>query len=74
MKLSLYPNPAKDLVSLQTTGNAVVSFYNIAGVLVKSSTVTATKQSINIEDFLPGAYIAKAHTGGVLMSCVLIKK
>lgn len=72
--LQLYPNPAKDIVCLQTSGDAVVNFFNIAGVLVKSSKVTVLEPSINIADLLPGTYVVKANVSGVLKSNVFIKK
>ncbi len=61
--ISLYPNPASDIVSLNIniTNNAglILNIYNVNGILVKSELLKKTQQQINIEDLSNGIYMVE---------------
>jgi|GEM_PF-2649362 len=71
--LKLYPNPANDIIYFQHDADATVYFYNIAGVLVKTSILSATANSVNIASLPAGSYIVKATALGQVKSALLVK-
>lgn len=59
-KLSIYPNPAKDFVVLQSARSiSEVKIYNVAGALVKSISNIASDNKVNVSDLSVGVYIVK---------------
>nr|WP_256333697.1 T9SS type A sorting domain-containing protein [Epilithonimonas sp. FP105] len=59
-KLSVYPNPAKDFVVLQSARSiSEVKIYNVAGALVKSISNIASDNKVNVSDLSVGVYIVK---------------
>lgn len=60
-KFTLYPNPAKDYVSLNidtsSDKNLEINIYNILGGKVKSEMLKENYQKINVEDLSNGIYI-----------------
>lgn len=70
-KLSLYPNPAKDFVVLQSSKAVTeVKIYNTAGSLIKTISKVSDNK-INISDLAAGVYVVKTN---VSESIKLIKK
>ena len=64
--LSVYPNPANEMVSIFTESapaNSKVLIYNTVGDLVAETIVTANKTTINTSDFSSGVYIVKLVSG-----------
>ena len=58
-KLSVYPNPAKDFVVLQSARSiSEVKIYNVTGALVKSIKNVADNK-VNVADLQAGVYIVK---------------
>ena len=72
--IAVYPNPAKDLVSLTLPNNTEVSevvVYNVTGQEVLRTNQT---QNINVSDFANGAYFLKATTtSGATLTKKIIK-
>lgn len=58
--LSLYPNPAKELVSVNVTLGSKVSLYNISGVLIKSKTAYESTVSFNLNGLENGIYFIES--------------
>lgn len=57
--VSIYPNPAKDslTISLKSIDNASVTVYNILGVAVLDTTITSTSNTLNMETLSSGVYL-----------------
>ena len=68
----VYPNPAKDILHVQTTGNATVSLANQSGKILLTKTVNG-KGEINVSQLPAGLYYLKNATTGELQK-VVIKK
>jgi photosystem II stability/assembly factor-like uncharacterized protein len=59
--LTIFPNPVKDLMTLQATTNInEIKLYNITGQLVLAQTVNANKIAINTSSLNAGIYSLKA--------------
>ena len=65
-ELSLYPNPASDIVTLNidNTNNSelTLNIYNVIGTLVKSEMLKQNNRQINIGDLNNGIYIVEIKT------------
>jgi hypothetical protein len=59
--LNLYPNPAKDLLTIELEGianlDAQVQIYNALGQLVKTAQMQSTQQSLDLFALVSGTYI-----------------
>ncbi len=56
-KFNIYPNPAKDQCTIETTAkNALLLIYSISGKLLLHTTLNATKNNIDLNMFQPGMY------------------
>lgn len=63
-QLSIYPNPASDVINLKTTaaetGNGVLNIYDAAGKLVKkqpfNKNMAVYQQSLSVGNLTPGVY------------------
>jgi hypothetical protein len=65
-KIKIYPNPAKDNLIIELIRNIdlrnnTISFYNIAGQLIKQLSTKQTKTEIDIHDFPAGVYVVKVN-------------
>ncbi|WP_304344623.1 T9SS type A sorting domain-containing protein [Chryseobacterium koreense] len=71
-KVSVYPNPATDVINIKSDNKiASVSIFDASGRIVKTTTLTA----INIEDFAKGSYIVNIkYVDGTTESTKVIKK
>ena len=56
--LSIYPNPAQNIVKLSAIGsqNSVVKVYNCLGMLVEEIEMSSKEIEINVSDYNPGVY------------------
>ena len=64
-KLSVYPNPAKDMITISNDVNAVVSIIEITdlnGRIVKTKSLDATQGQISTSDLATGVYMMKIVT------------
>ncbi|MBN8702238.1 MAG: T9SS type A sorting domain-containing protein [Bacteroidetes bacterium] len=61
MNVSIYPNPATDVLTLKTTltGNAVITIYNYNGVAVKTVQATEQETKLNISELPAGIYFVE---------------
>ncbi|MBN2669339.1 MAG: T9SS type A sorting domain-containing protein [Bacteroidales bacterium] len=58
-QISIYPNPASDLLNINTDLNSEISIYSIAGQLVYRTKTVNTSTVINLDAFNSGNYIIK---------------
>ncbi|WP_084466323.1 GEVED domain-containing protein [Kaistella palustris] len=72
-KMMLYPNPVKDILHINSDGQAVteVSFWSVDGKLVKS--VKAEAKNIDVDTLPKGVYIVKVKTAETEQSFKVIK-
>jgi hypothetical protein len=60
-KISMYPNPAQDYVTLLTSGKGNADIFDITGKLVLSVPLFASAQSIDISGLSKGIYVVKVN-------------
>lgn len=73
--ISVYPNPASDVVNIAGTDRAKVTFADINGRTVKSLTINANQASISISDLASGLYMMTIETAdGASTTKKLLKK
>jgi hypothetical protein len=71
----VYPNPAKDVISIKNTNNATVYIYNILGKMVRKIDSTSDLLQVNVSDFSNGMYFIKIQNGNnVETKKILINK
>lgn len=75
-KISLYPNPAVDMVSIASSKENIqaVEIYDVSGKMVQSFKDSGKSVSINVSALPSGMYIAKVLTDEGWFSKKLIKK
>jgi hypothetical protein len=61
--IKIYPNPADDILFLETPVNSKVQIYDLIGQVVFDGTFTESKNQIKLGDFLPGIYLLKVFSG-----------
>ncbi|MCT4640037.1 MAG: leucine-rich repeat protein, partial [Bacteroidales bacterium] len=72
---SLYPNPAKDIITLKSNSTiSRVTIISISGAVVKVNTDECNEAHINISDIKPGIYILRAQTKDGLIIKRFIKQ
>jgi hypothetical protein len=59
--LEIYPNPANDKLTIETTQKSEIEILNIQGQLIKSITSNG-KTTIDISELAPGMYFVKVKT------------
>ena len=69
-EISIYPNPASDVVTVTNEGVKSVSVYSIAGTLVASS----QSNTVNVAALANGIYLVKANTEAGVITGQIIKK
>ena len=62
--ISVYPNPAKDVVRLSTDNGqqTTVRIYNILGMLIEEIEINSNETEINVSDYNPGIYFFNIQT------------
>jgi len=60
-KISMYPNPAQDHVTMLTSGKGTADIYDITGKLVSSVTLFSSIQTIDISKLSKGVYVVKVN-------------
>lgn len=76
-KFAVYPNPAKEVITVFNTLNAVVSsieMTDLNGRIVKKQTVNATEVQVSINDLATGTYIIKIATDQGTVTKKVIKE
>lgn len=75
MKLSLYPNPAGNKVTIQhdNRGLTSVNIYDLSGKLVMSKSSIEQAETIDVSSLKPGFYMIRVESGEVSKSMKFIK-
>ncbi len=69
-QISIYPNPATDVITVTNEGVKSVAVYSIAGSLVASS----ESNVVNVANLVNGIYVVKANTEAGVITGQIIKK
>ncbi|MDD2622542.1 MAG: T9SS type A sorting domain-containing protein [Bacteroidales bacterium] len=60
---NIYPNPAKDILTVDNVNNADIYIYNTIGQMVKKVTNVVGNKEINVSDLNNGMYIVRIQKG-----------
>ena len=60
--INIFPNPATENLTIETTEKATIEILNIAGQIIKTINTTDKQTIINVENLSSGVYIIKAKT------------
>ncbi len=69
-EISIYPNPATDVITVTNEGVNSVAVYSVAGSLVASS----KSNVVNVANLVKGIYVVKANTEAGVITGQIIKK
>ncbi len=69
-EISIYPNPATDVITVTNEGVNSVAVYSVAGSLVASS----ESNIVNVANLVKGIYVVKANTEAGVITGQIIKK
>lgn len=70
----MFPNPANgNRIYFSVTENATINIHNVLGKLIKKTTVSKNKNSIDISDLSKGIYLIKIISGKQFITKKLIK-
>lgn len=69
-EVSIYPNPATDVITVTNEGVESVAVYSLAGSLVASS----ESNVVNVANLVNGIYVVKANTEAGVVTGQIIKK
>lgn len=60
-QISMYPNPAKNLLTVENTSSEAISIeiYDLRGAKLKTETIQSGKSQLSVSDLNSGAYIVK---------------
>lgn len=75
--ISLYPNPASDVLNISNKSGDDISsivIFSVNGALVKEIRQLNGASSISVSDLQSGVYFVKLTTGNQVVNCKLIKK
>ncbi|MAX78768.1 MAG: hypothetical protein CL843_01155 [Crocinitomicaceae bacterium] len=70
--MQLYPNPAKDMVTVELTEKSQVSIYNVQGQLQFRKTLPAGANTLPLDQLSSGIYIVKADDLGLSLRVAVI--
>ncbi|WP_282039134.1 T9SS type A sorting domain-containing protein [Saccharicrinis aurantiacus] len=57
LNVRVYPNPVRDLLSIESDQEVSVKMYNLHGQLLKATSTTSTRHRINVSDLKQGMYL-----------------
>ncbi len=60
--ISIYPNPANDIVTVANAENAEITIVNMLGQRVISQTANSDRETINVSDLTDGTYIIRVES------------
>jgi hypothetical protein len=69
---TVYPNPAKDVLHIQTNASATFSLTDQSGKIICTKTIT-DKGEIDVTNFPPGLYYLKNNATGATQKVVIMK-
>ncbi len=61
-EISIYPNPANDIVTVANAENAEITIVNMLGQRVISQTANSDRETINVSDLTDGTYIIRVES------------
>ena len=64
-KLKMYPNPAKDKLTIEGSEGAVITIYNMLGSLVYSTNLKSNQETIDLSGLSNALYMVKIFHNGV---------
>jgi hypothetical protein len=67
-EISIYPNPANDVVNIANAENAKISIVNMLGQRVISQTANSDRETINVSDLSNGTYIIRIEDGNEVIT------
>ncbi|MGC9330476.1 MAG: choice-of-anchor J domain-containing protein [Bacteroidales bacterium] len=67
-EISIYPNPANNVVTVANAENADISIVNMLGQKVVSQTATSSRETVNISDLSNGTYIIRIEDGNEVIT------
>ena len=71
----VYPNPAQDIIKMNTTAAASVSIYTLTGAMMMTvNSLSAGVQSVNVSNLPKGNYIVTLKSNGQILHQKLIKQ
>ncbi|MFM9985754.1 MAG: T9SS type A sorting domain-containing protein [Flavobacteriales bacterium] len=73
--ISIYPNPAKDILSISTPtawNNVSLELYDVRGNLIRSISISGGINQISVEDLSAGTYAVKVQCGDHLLTQKII--
>jgi hypothetical protein len=71
----VYPNPAQDIIKINTTANARISIYTLTGAMISTvNSLSAGVQSVDISNLPNGNYIVTLKSNGQISHQKLIKQ
>lgn len=73
-KISIYPNPVKNILNIKTQQELAVSIYNILGKKVLSNTINSNTNTINVANLSKGVYLIKLKSPQGTITKKLIKQ
>jgi hypothetical protein len=62
LKISIYPNPASDNLTIESPQKSEIEIVNLQGQLTKSFTAISNKTTIDVSGFAKGIYFVKVKT------------
>lgn len=68
----IYPNPAKDILHIQTNGKATFTLTDQSGKILLTKTIT-NKGEINVANLAVGLYYLKNNETGVVQKIIIFK-
>ena len=72
-KLTIYPNPVKDELIIETEQGGQIEITNLLGEVVSKAFISRQKSTINTADFSAGVYFLKLNTGREIIVKKIIK-
>lgn len=73
--VKVYPNPAKNLVTIETEGMTEVAVYNALGQCVLQKEVSGDQVTIDLQNVSEGLYLLRAKTrGGVFSKHIAVER
>ena len=71
-QLSVFPNPAKNKITINSEESSLVKIYDLRGVLVKTAKVNAQSKTVNVADISSGIYIVSISNSKIKTSKKII--
>ena len=74
VKISVFPNPASDMLTLECPEKAEFQILDLKGRLIKTISATDRLTTVNLEGYSNGLYIIKAQTKSTILTSKFLKQ